>query len=226
MEGIIKLISHDEALGFIMSRHYAGRKPQITRAFGWYLEDRLMAVATFGKPATPWLCRGVCGEEFSSNVYELNRLVREEDCNKQLSQFVAGCLRMLKKENWIIVSYSDSGMSHHGYIYQACNFMYTGCTKQRTDKWVEGKHARHAVDDPNGIRQIRTSKYRYVYFCTSDKKLKKKWMKALRYEILPYPKGDNENYELGTVYEPVLIDENKNVIHIDGKHFMKIKVKK
>lgn len=208
-----------------MPRHYAGRKPQITKAFGWYLEDRLMAVATFGKPATPWLCRGVCGEEFSSNVYELNRLVREEDCNKQLSQFVARCLRMLKKENWIIVSYSDSGMSHHGYIYQACNFIYTGCTKQRTDKWVEGKHARHAIDDPNGIRQIRTSKYRYVYFCTSDKKLKKKWMKALRYEILPYPKGDNENYELGTIYEPVLIDKNKNVIHIDGKHFMKIKVK-
>lgn len=208
-----------------MPRHYAGRKPQITKAFGWYLEDRLMAVATFGKPATPWLCRGVCGEEFSSNVYELNRLVREEDCNKQLSQFVARCLRMLKKENWIIVSYSDSGMSHHGYIYQACNFIYTGCTKQRTDKWVEGKHARHAIDDPNGIRQIRTSKYRYVYFCTSDKQLKKKWMKALRYEILPYPKGDNENYELGTIYEPVLIDKNKNVIHIDGKHFMKIKVK-
>ena len=51
-------------------------------------------------------------------------------------------------------------------------------------------------------------------------------MKALRYEILPYPKGDNENYELGTIYEPVLIDKNKNVIHIDGKHFMKIKMKK
>lgn len=205
-----------------MPRHYAGRKPQITKAFGWFLDERLVAVATFGKPATPWLCRGVCGAEFSANVYELNRLVREECCHKQLSQFVSGCLRILKKENWIIVSYSDSGMSHHGYIYQACNFIYTGCTKQRTDKWVEGKHARHAVDDPNGIRQIRTSKYRYVYFCTSDKKLKKKWMKALRYEILPYPKGDNENYELGTVYEPVLIDKNRNIIQIEGKHFMRI----
>ena len=105
-----------------MSRHYAGRKPQITKAFGWYEEDKLVAVCTFGKPASPQLCYGICGKEFESNVYELNRLVRIEEFDGQLSQFVSGCLRLLKSENWIIVSYADSGMSHHGYIYQATNF--------------------------------------------------------------------------------------------------------
>lgn len=224
MERKIKLITHEQALDFIMPKHYAGRKPQITKAFGWYEGETLVAVCTFGKPATPRLCEGICGKEFSQNVYELNRLVRIEEFDGQLSQFVAGCLRDLRKENWIIVSYADSGMSHHGYIYQACNFLYTGCTKQRTDKYVAGKHARHAIDDPDGIRQIRTAKYRYVYFCSFDKRLKKKWMDALNYPVLPYPKGDNENYELGTIYSPVLIDKNKNIIHRENEHVMKIAI--
>lgn len=224
MKGIIKKINHNEALEFIMTRHYAGRKPQITKAFGWFLNDALVAVCSFGKPATPRLCEGICGKKFSKHVYELNRLVRINELSEPLSQFVSGCLRLLKKENWIIVSYADSGMSHHGYIYQACNFIYTGCTKQRTDKWVNGKHARHAVDDSNGIRQIRTSKHRYIYFCTSDKKLRKEWLENLQYGIRPYPKGDNENYILGTIFSPVLIDRDKNIIHIENENVMKIQV--
>ena len=223
MERKIKLITHEQALDFIMPKHYAGRKPQITKAFGWYEDDRLVVACTFGKPASHQLCDGICGKEFSSSVYELNRLVREEDFDGQLSQFVSGCLRELKKENWIIVSYADSGMTHHGYIYQATNFIYTGCTKQRTDRYVEGKHSRHAdVDNPKGIRQVRTAKHRYVYFCTSDKKLKQQWKEALNYPILPYPKGDNENYELGRVYSQVLIDKDKNIIHRENEYVMKI----
>lgn len=206
-----------------MPKHYAGRKPQVTKAFGWYEDDRLVAVCTFGKPASPQLCDGICGKEFSSSVYELNRLVRVEDFDGQLSQFISGCLRELKKENWIVVSYADSGMIHHGYIYQASNFIYTGCTKQRTDRYVEGKHSRHAdFDNPKGIRQVRTAKHRYVYFCTSDKKLKRQWKDALNYPILPYPKGDNENYELGRVYSQVLIDKDKNIIHRENEYVMKI----
>lgn len=219
----VEQITHDLALEFIMPRHYAGRKPQITRAFGWYDDDKLVAVCTFGKPASPQLCDGICGKEFSPNVYELNRLVRIEEFDGQLSQFIASCLRELKKENWIIVSYADSGMTHHGYIYQATNFLYTGCTKQRTDRYIEGKHSRHAdFDNPKGIRQVRTAKHRYVYFCTSNKKLKQQWLNALNYPILPYPKGDNENYELGKVYSQVLIDKDKNIIHRDNEYTMKI----
>ena len=52
------------ALEFIMPKHYAGRKPQVTKAFGWYEDDKLVAVCTFGKPASPQLCDGICGKEF------------------------------------------------------------------------------------------------------------------------------------------------------------------
>ena len=218
-------LSYEEAINFIMPKHYAGRVPVISKAFGWISNEKLVAVCTFGKPATPFICSGICGKEYSSNVYELNRLVRIEEFDGQLSEFVGACLRELSKLNWIIVSYSDTGMNHHGYIYQACNFIYTGCTKQRTDKW-NGKHARHGTDNEDGIRCVRTAKHRYIYFCTKDKKLKKLWNKLLKYPVFPYPKGDNQNYNLGNIYYPALIDKNGNLIEQDGKNVFTIDIDK
>ena len=143
-------------------------------------------------------------------VYELNRLCREDDFNEPLSAFVSACLRRLRPNNWIIVSYSDTQMNHHGYIYQACNFMYTGLTKERTDIYTGiGKHSRHYTADDlnNEIRVIRSAKHRYLFFCTHDKHLKQEWLKDLKYPILPYPKGDNSNYILGNYIKPQLINK-------------------
>lgn len=98
-------------------------------------------------------------------------------------------------------------MNHHGYIYQACNFLYTGCTKGRTDKYAgEGKHSRHYDKSDSRYRVVRSPKHRYVYFCTNSKRLKKEWMQALRYPVMKYPKGDNnEDYVLGDYLKPVVI---------------------
>lgn len=203
----IREISNKEAVDFLLPKHYSGRTPPISRAFGWFDNEELKAVCTFGKPASPALCVGICGKEYSHNVFELNRLCRTEDLNAPLSQFVSGCLKRLKSLNWIIVSYSDTQMNHHGYIYQATNFIYTGMTKPRTDMYTpNGKHSRHyKVEDQKGIRRVRSAKHRYVYFCTSDKKLKRAWVNALNYPIQPYPKGNNSNYILGEYIKDILI---------------------
>ena len=75
----VKQISYQCAVDFLLPRHYSGRKPQIKWAFGWYSDDdELLAVCTFGKPASNSLCCGLCGKEYSKNVYELNRLCRED----------------------------------------------------------------------------------------------------------------------------------------------------
>lgn len=211
---VIKEIDYHKAIDFLLPRHYSGRKPQIKWAFGWFNDDNeLVAVCTFGKPASNSLCWGICGKEFSSNVYELNRLCRSDDLKEPLSCFVSHCLRELKKYDIIVVSYSDTAMNHHGYIYQACNFLYTGMTKERTDKYTIGnKHSRHYDNDQQGrYRKVRSSKHRYVYFCTSNKKLKKRWYNSLNYSILPYPKGDNNNdYCLGFVLGPQLVSAKEN----------------
>jgi hypothetical protein len=175
MKGRIEYINYKTAVDFLLPRHYSGRIPSISCAFGWYFGDKLKAVCTFGKPASPSLCNSIYGKEHSHHVYELNRLCRTEDLVEPLSSFVGACLRRLRANDWIIVSYSDTAMHHNGYIYQACNFIYTGRTKQRTDIYSGGgKHSRHY--DKNSTQQyrvIRTAKNRYVYFCTFNKKLKK-----------------------------------------------------
>lgn len=211
MKGEIVVLSSQEAWGFLAPRHYAGRKPPISKAFGWMLNGEIVAVCTFGKPASPSLCVGVCGKDFSSNVYELNRLCRIEELKEPLSQFVSACLRKLKPENWIVVSYSDTGMHHNGYIYQACNFIYTGQTKQRTDKWTpDGKHSRHYKNSEQGEwRKVRTAKNRYVFFATKNKLQKKRWLSCLNYPILPYPKEKNKNYILGEYQKDILVKKEK-----------------
>jgi hypothetical protein len=207
VRGRIELISRKAAIRFLLPRHYSGRIPAIVYAFGWFIEDQLVAVCTFGKPASNSLCEGVCGKEYSKNVYELNRLCRIEELQEPLSSFVGACLRRLRTEHLIIVSFSDTGMNHHGYIYQALNFLYTGLTKERTDKYTPGnKHSRHYEGvDQGTARKVRTAKHRYVYFATKNKYEKKEWASKLNYPILPYPKGENQNYVLGEYLETKVI---------------------
>lgn len=208
MKGKITYLTAKEAWDFLRPRHYAGRKPQVSKAFGWEIDGELVAVCTFGKPASPSLCTGVCGEKYASSVYELNRLCRIDELEEPLSAFVSACLRRLRVEDWIVVSYSDTGMFHTGYIYQACNFLFTGQTKERTDKWTEGnKHSRHYSNSEQGrYRKVRTAKNRYIYFCTKDRRKKQEWRLALNYPVLPYPKGQNKNYTLGEYQKPIIID--------------------
>ena len=196
MKGSVEFISRKQAIEFIMPRHYAGRVPQISYSFGWVIQKELVAVCTIGKPASPSLCVGICGEEYSDMVMELNRLIRLPTLTEPLSQFVGAVLRRLICKNIILVSYSDTAMNHNGYIYQACNFIYTGMTKERTDKSGTSGHSRHYEED-SPYRQVRSSKHRYIYFCTRDKRLKKEWIAALSYPVDSYPKGENKNYVLG-----------------------------
>ena len=61
MRGEVLEISPKIASDFLLPRHYSGRIPSITKAFGWFVDGELKAVCTFGKPASPYICDGVCG---------------------------------------------------------------------------------------------------------------------------------------------------------------------
>lgn len=204
----MKEIDYKTTIEFLLPRHYSGRKPTISYAFGYYENEVLKAVCTFGKPASNSLCKGVCGEGYSNKVYELNRLCVDGEIKIPLSMFVSWCLRQLKKHDLIIVSYADTQMNHCGYIYQATNWIYTGKTKSRTDKYVEGnKHSRHYDNDKqNGLRKLRSAKHRYVYFT------KKKY--PLLYNIEPYPKEENKRYKLGDFIRPIILKDNQSPAQI------------
>lgn len=199
----VRKISYSQTKKMILDKHYAHRMPSISWAFGLYDDNKLRRLVTYGKPASNSLCKGVLGAKYSSNVYELNRLIIDECMPKNSASFLVGnSLKSLKKYNLCIVSFSDLCMNHNGYIYQACNFIFTGTTPSRTDKYVPlGKHSRHYDKDAiEKYRVIRTSKNRYIYFAC-DKKTKKLWLNLLKYKPQPYPKNKSERYNIGDSQE-------------------------
>lgn len=75
------------AIDFLLPRHYSGRKPNVSYSFGYYENNVLKAVCTIGKPASNSLCKGVLGDEFTKQVFELNRLCVDGNINIPLSKF-------------------------------------------------------------------------------------------------------------------------------------------
>jgi hypothetical protein len=113
---------------WLLNKHYAKRVPSIIYSFGLFENNILVGVITYGMPPSSTLAISVCGEKYKNIVLELNRLVVNEDLDKNaLSFFVSQSINKLPKPK-IIVSFSDNNMSHNGYIYQATNFIYTGLT--------------------------------------------------------------------------------------------------
>lgn len=182
----IRPISYEETKPYILEIHYAKRMPNVMFAFGLFLYDELKGVVTFGMPASPFLCKGICGDKFRKSVLELNRLCLKNNLKNEASRLVSAAIKMLPKPR-IIVSYADTNQGHSGYVYQACNFLFTGTTKPRTDMAAKnGKHPRHHSGDKTN-RVNRSAKHRYVLF-TGSKREKKVLLESLRYPTLPYPK--------------------------------------
>jgi hypothetical protein len=187
---------------WLINKHYAKRIPSISYAFGLFKDKVLVGIMTIGKPASPSLCDGICGKDYSKYVYELNRLCVNDGLEKNvLSYFVSNCIKLIK-DNMIIVSYADTKMNHTGYIYQATNWIYTGSTKERTDIGTDEKsHSRHydKTIDKTINRKFRSSKHRYVYFIG---KLKNQFYKNLKYSIQKYPKTKSLKYNAD--YKPLV----------------------
>ena len=101
----VKKIQSRDTRDFILNKHYAKRMPSISYAYGLFVNGNLEGVLTIGKPASNSLCKGVCGEEHSKKVYELNRLVINEGFERNtLSWFVGQVLKSLKKKKLLILT--------------------------------------------------------------------------------------------------------------------------
>ena len=214
----VKSIDYQDCKEWFLKKHYLKRLPSISFCFGLYNFDNLIGVCSFGNAIPLTMKRSICGIEYEHLVYELNRLIVNDGHDKNLtSYFVSQCLKKLPKP-MIVVSYADKSQGHNGYIYQATNFKYLGLSHTQKDwkiKGMEDKHSRTLMDEfaftENRIELLkqkygdllyqvqREPKHRYVYFLGSKTQIQK-FVKALRYDIQPYPKGDNKRYDAS--YEP------------------------
>jgi hypothetical protein len=210
---IVLPIKSEETYPWLLQKHYAKRIPQIMHAFGLYENNELLGVVTYGIPASPALCMGICGKEWSDKVLELNRLCLQDNSKNQSSFLVSNSIKLLPKPT-IVVSYADQAQGHVGYVYQATNFLYTGISAKRVDWTVKGLEHKHSktLSDGMTLESIkekygddfyytqRSRKHRYIYF-HGDKKQKKLMRSLLKYDVMPYPKGDTKKYDSGGVVE-------------------------
>lgn len=204
----IERVESKKVLDILLNKHYLYRRPSISFAYSLFYKGEVVGVITIGKPASPAVGRGLMGRELTKHVYELNRMFVDDKMPPNTgSYFLGKVLKMLKPHNIILISYSDIGMGHNGYIYQATNFYYVGQTQKSKDPYSpSGQHPRHTKeeDEYKHLRRVRSPKNRYVYFCT-NKKTKKTFLKNLKYPILEYPKGENKNYLVGEEKQKTLI---------------------
>lgn len=211
----VKPLEREQCREWLLFKHYAKSIPSIVQSFGLYDSASLQGVCCYGSPANNH--NNTMG---GFRQLELVRLVVNDSLPKNtLSFFVSQTFKYFDGP-LSLISYADQGKNHHGYIYQATNWVYTGLGGG-VDFYlnIDGKeiHSRimsdHRIKHPdktreqicemlNWTKQKGTFKYRYFYFI-GNKKDKKIWLSSVKekYDILSYPKGDNIRYD--SSYRPV-----------------------
>lgn len=205
----VSIVAPKWVLPPLLEHHYLHRKPPISKAFALtlrgrspYKPDNLMAVATFGVPASRHLQLSVCPTQ-PNLVLELNRLWVHDDMPiNTASWFIARCLNKDSLQGLLICSYADTSVGHLGYVYRACNWHYAGWTDMdrktpRFDYVAEGKHSRDAFR--NGYTHKVRRKPKVRYWRSSGDKRQKKWLESIcgwpkmNWKTQPPPKTTNHD---------------------------------
>jgi len=111
----------------VMHWHYSRSLPvgRLVK-FGAWENERFIGVVIFSRGSSNTL--GARYGLTQTQVCELTR-VALRDHEAPVSRLVAACLRQLKRDSpglRLVISFADPGEGHHGGIYQAGNWIYTG----------------------------------------------------------------------------------------------------
>lgn len=190
MKLVVAPCSHEAAKHAVENWHYSRILPtgKLVK-FGAWENDRYIGCVIFSRGASPHL-----GKAFDLDATEVCELTRVAltDHQAPVSQIVAEAMRGLRATNpgvRIVISFADPKEGHHGGIYQAGNWIYTGQSNPVTEYLIEGRwrHTRGAWNDPrrkNAKSRISPGKHRYVY------PLDKQMRRRLNKQALEYPHAD------------------------------------
>jgi len=186
--------------------HYSHTWPNTSIVLGFYFRSKLLGLISYGVGANNNLISSICKGVRADEGFELVRLFAFDWAPKNIESFMIARSIEYIQENYpkikILVSFADPKQGHIGTIYQAANWLYTGKSKDDYFFRVKGKlmHPRTVSNYPKEKRiQLRNpknrvlieGKHRYVYFLGSRKQ-RKSLRKALKHQILPYPKLDRK----------------------------------
>ena len=134
--------THAAAKYAVETWHYSRRMPKSKLAkVGAWEDGRFIGVVIFGVGGGNSTRGEAYGLRPAGDVAELVR-VALRDHKTPVSRIVAIALRFLKKTNpnlRMIVSFADTAQGHHGGIYQAGNWTYTGRTEADREFHVRGE---------------------------------------------------------------------------------------
>jgi hypothetical protein len=169
--------------------HYSGCMPagKLVKVGAWE-GDKFIGVVLFGRGANNNL-----GKPYGLEQTEICELVRIGLTSHQapVSKIAATAIRFLRKQSpglRLIVSYADPEQGHHGGIYQAGNWIYSGKSKPQQEVIVNGKimHKRSANALFGTIKGLEKSKplWKHRYLMPLDPEMRAKILPLAQ----PYPK--------------------------------------
>lgn len=191
--------SHDAAKYACENWHYSNciPKSKLVKIGAWE-NDKFIGVVIFGYGATASL-----GTPYGLSMQECCELTRIA-LNKHktpVSKILSISIKFLKKQCpnlKLIVSFADQTQGHHGGIYQATNWIYTGQTpKSIFFRDPKGKlwHPRRASRTPNPQKQLVTKFWKeeiqegkHRYLMPLDEEMRVNIMPLAK----PYPKRVKE----------------------------------
>lgn len=179
--------SHEAARYAVENWHYSHIMPTgKTVKCGVWEGSEFIGVVIFSRGASPFLGNALRLD--ATEICELTRVALREH-ESPVSQIVAEAIRMLRASNprlRVIASFADPKEGHHGGIYQAGNWIYTGQSNPIIEYFIGGRwrHTRGAYHHPERktapSREV-PGKYRYLY--PLDKQMRRKIEKLRK----PYP---------------------------------------
>lgn len=180
--------THEAAKYACKNWHYSGCLPAgaVTK-FGVWENEKFIGVVLFSRGATPNLCKPYNLKQ--TQCVELTRIALTNHISP-VSKIMAICLKLLKNFSPVlelIISFADTNEGHHGGIYQATNWIYTGKSNAAKFGLLNGKeiHPRTISTFTKQKKQklkwiLKPGKHRYLYPLQN----KEKYLKLSK----PYPK--------------------------------------
>jgi hypothetical protein len=210
--------THEAAKYAVENWHYSKCLPAGALVkVGVWEEDKFIGVVLFSRGATPNLCKPYNMTQLE--CCELTRIALNKH-KTPVSKIMSIAIKIFKKQNpkmKLIVSFADTNEGHHGGIYQATNWIYSGKSNDAKFGILNGKevHPRtistFSKDKKNKLKWVvKPGKHRYLM--PLDENTKKQILRLSK----KYPKR-TEHESNASGFQP----EKSGAIPTSSLHFEK-----
>lgn len=179
--------THEAAKFACENWHYSRCLPagKLVKVGAWE-DGKFIGVVLFGRGASPTL-----GRKFNlgqDQCVELVRIALTKHATP-VSRIAAIAMKFLKQSNpklRMVVSFADPDKGHHGGVYQAGNWVYSGSSSPTTELFIKGRwvHMRGGFYEMNRDTPQRTMPGKYRYLMPLDEETRKRILPLAK----PYPK--------------------------------------